>query len=279
MELGLAGRTVIVTGGGANIGRAIVLAFVREGANVVIADKSPEDAQKVADKANSLGKGRAIGVETDVTKLDEVEAMVRKALGAFKKLDVLINNTGAVVKSGYFLEIPPELWTQIIAINYVSVLNCFKAVLPYMIEQRSGAIVSISSDAALRGQVEQAIYAGCKNAVIAFSKSLAKEVGQLGIRINIVCPGFTPPSNSEEIGRHSVWKQPRFTPEHLEKMAIAHPLGKIGSPTEIAEAVVFFASEVTASHITGQALSIDGGYSISADLFWPSGMPPEIKHT
>jgi 2-hydroxycyclohexanecarboxyl-CoA dehydrogenase len=265
MELGLAGKTVIVTGGGSNIGRAIVFAFIHEGANVIIADKSLDDGQKAADKANSLGGGRAIAIATDVTKLDEVEAMVKKALDNFKKVDVLVNDVGWT-KPMLFLKTTPELWNQEIAINYISVLNCCKVVLPYMKEQKGGAIINISSEASRIGQVGEEVYAGCKSAVNLFSISIAKDFGRYGIRINVVCPGLTPPSTPEEIAQGSIWDGVKPTEEQLEEMAMAIPLRKFGKATDIAKAVIFFASEVAAGHITGQILSVNGGFDISANM-------------
>lgn len=265
MELGLTGKTVIVTGGGSNIGRGIVLAFVQEGANVVIADKSLEDAEKVAKKANSLGKGQAVAVVTDVTKLDQVEAMVIKTINDFKKVDVLVNNVGWTDPT-LFLKTTPEFWDREIEINYKSVLCCCKAVLHQMIEQKSGAIVSISSDAGRVGQIAEEVYAGCKSAVIMFSTSVAKYVGRFGIRMNVVCPGMTPPSDTDEIAEGSIWDGPRPTEEQLQEIANAFPLRKINRASDIANAVMFFASEIASRNITGQILSVSGGYDISLGM-------------
>lgn len=269
MDLGLAGRTVIVTGGSSNIGRAASLAFSREGASVVITARHIEDCLKVANKASTLG-GRAIAVAADVTKYDEVESLVKQTMKEFKSVDVLVNGAGGDVKLHTFLEGTPKLWNQLIELNYTSVLNCCKAVLPHMIQQKRGSIINISSDAAVVGQPAESTYAGCKSALFGFSKSLAKEVGQFGIRINVLCPGISIPVNDEEMGGESQWKIYKFTPELLKLWENVHPLRKLGKGTDIAEAIVFFASDVTAGNITGQVLSIDGGYNISASLPLPS---------
>ena len=262
MDLGLAGKTVIVTGGGSNIGRAISLAFAKEGANVGIAELKAAFGEKAASDANALKVGgRTIVIETDVTKFDMVEAMVKKTIKEFGKVDVLVNNVGwDDVK--LFVDTTPDLWDKIININYKGVLNCTKAVLPHMIEQKSGSIVSIGSDAGRMGEFKEAVYGGCKGAVIAFTKAVARETGRYGIRLNVVCPGMTVPAE-EEIGKGSQWQQTRsfYTPEILEQAAKNYPLRRIGKAQEVANAVVFLASD-GASFITGQTLSASGGYTM-----------------
>ena len=263
MDLGLAGKTVVVTGGGSNIGRAISLAFAREGSNVVIAELDEVQGKKVADQANAMrGGGRSIAVKTDVTKLDKVEAMVKKTLDEFGKIDVLVNNVGWD-KPQLFTETTPEFWEKVIALNYRSDLNCIKAVLPHMIERKGGSIVSIGSDAGRIGEFRESVYAGCKAGVIALSKAVAREVGRYGIRLNVVCPGVTVPK-PEEVGEGSMWKGEigkSFAPEVQEKIAKSLPLRRIGKGEDLANAVVFLASDA-ASYVTGQTLSVSGGYSM-----------------
>ena len=261
MDLSLAGKTVIVTGGGSNIGRAISLGFAQEGANVVIADLQKTSGEKVAEVANALkAGGRSIVVETDITKRDTVDALVKKTVDEFGKIDVLVNNVGWD-KIMYFMETTPDFWDKIIDINYKGLLNCTKAVLPYMIEQKGGSIINIGSDAGRIGEFKEAVYGGCKGAVIAFSKAVAKETGRYGIRLNVVCPGMTIPSE-EEVGKGSMWEDITFfSPEAREKAAKSYPLRRLGKPQDVANAVVFLASDA-ASFITGQTLSASGGYSM-----------------
>lgn len=262
MELGLAGKTVIVTGGGSNIGRGISLAFVREGSNVVIAEIDEGQGQKVVEEAKG-SSGQAIVIKTDVTKLDEVDSMVKKALDEFKKIDVLINNVGWDIPQP-FTNTTEEFWDKVISLNYRSDLNCIKAVLPYMIEQKSGAIVSISSDAGRVGEFREAVYSGCKAGVIALSKAVAREVGRNGIRLNVVCPGVVVPP-PENIGELSMWKGGEtsqiFTPEVQKKAAATYALRRLGKAEDVANSVVFLASDA-ANYITGQTLSVSGGYSM-----------------
>jgi NAD(P)-dependent dehydrogenase (short-subunit alcohol dehydrogenase family) len=264
MDLGYKGKTVIVTGGGSNRGRAIALTFAKEGANVVIGDIDTGQSQKVADTANLLNAGgRTITIQCDVTRLSDVQAMFKHADDTFGSIDVLVNNVGwdSIM---LFRDTTPEFWSKVININYVGNLNCCKTALEYMISQNRGAIVSISSDASRQGEYKEAVYGGVKAAINSLLKSLARENGRYGIRANVVCPGMTVPKEAEEIGEQSMWKDAAsmFTPEQIEKAAKAYPLRKIGTPQDTANAVCFLASDAVAGHITGQVLSVSGGYSM-----------------
>lgn len=263
MELGLKGKTVIVTGGGSNIGRAIVLSFAREGSNVVIAELDEAQGQKVASEANALGAGgRTLVIKTDVTKLDQVETTVKQTLEEFGRIHILVNNVGWD-NLMFFVDTTPDFWDRVIEINYKSVLNCTKAVLPHMIEQGSGSIVSLGSDAGRMGDPREAVYGGTKGAVISLTKAVARENGRFGVRLNVVCPGATIPQSEEEVGEQSMWKAglSLFTPEMRERWSKAYALRRLGTAQEVANAVVFLASDA-ASFITGQTLSVSGGYSM-----------------
>ena len=262
MELGLKGKSVIVTGGASNIGRGIVLAFAKEGCKIMIADLDEKQAQKVAAKAKELGSPKAIIAKTDVTKLDQVQAMVDKTIAEFGLVDILINNVGWDIQQ-LFVDTTPDFWDKIIAINYRSVLNCTKTVLVPMIKQGKGVIVTTGSDAGRVGEFKEAVYAGTKGAVIAFTKAVARETGKFGIRLNVVCPGLTLPSSADEYGEDTGWKLSRgfFTDEVVAKIAKNYPLRRVGASADIANAMVFLASDA-ASFITGQTLSVSGGYSM-----------------
>jgi 2-hydroxycyclohexanecarboxyl-CoA dehydrogenase len=265
METGLRGKTVIVTGGGSNIGRGIVLAFAEEKTNIVIAEIDEVQGQKVANKAKELGAQAVLVVRTDVTEYDQVDAMVRETLRHFKKIDVLVNNVGRGFP-GQFMEKAREQWERETAFNFWSVISCTRAVLPHMIEQRSGRIVNIGSTAGLAGTVD--IYGACKAAVIALSKALAREFGPYGITVNVVCPWRTLPECPEEdTGERSMWHPAKgflgklHTPELIEELAKSCPLRRLAKPSDIGPAAVFLASDA-ASFITGQTLSVDGGYTM-----------------
>jgi 2-hydroxycyclohexanecarboxyl-CoA dehydrogenase len=262
MDLKLAGKTVIVTGGGSNIGRAIVLAFAKEKSNVVIADIDEAQGQKVAKEAVALG-GKVIAIKTDVTSLDSVTATVKRTIEEFGKLDILVNNVGWTLDR-LFIEKPRSELEKEVNINFWGVLNCTRAVLEHMIERKYGKIISIGSDAGRMGEYREAVYAACKGGVIAMSKALARELGRYGINVNVVCPGMTLPENPEHAGELSMWKSPMaqfLTPEVQEKAAKAYPLRRLGKPEDIANVVVFLASDA-ASFITGQTISVSGGYTM-----------------
>lgn len=263
MDLDLEGKSVIVTGGGSNIGRAIALAFAEEGANITIGDIDVEQAQKTVELAMKIGAKTAQVVKTDVTDLSEVQSLFRTAVDKFGGVDVLVNNVGWD-QLMFFTQTTPEFWQKVVQINYVGVLNCTKAALDVMIPRNSGSIISISSDASRQGEPREAVYGGVKAAINSFMKTIAKENGRYGIRCNVVCPGVTIPSSADEVGGNSMWTDidSMFTPEQLEKIAKALPLRKVGRPEDVASAVAFLSSSKAAGHITGQVLSVSGGYSM-----------------
>jgi NAD(P)-dependent dehydrogenase (short-subunit alcohol dehydrogenase family) len=262
MDLGLNGKTVVVTGGGSNIGRAIALAFGEEGSNVVIADIDEIQGNKVAEEIKGKG-GKALMVKTDITNWEQVRAMIRKAIDEFGKLDVLVNNAGWNYDQ-LFMEEDKEKWDKVININYKGMIYCTRVALEHMVPQRSGCIISISSDAGRMGEFREGVYAGCKAAMIALTKTLAREVGRYGIRLNVVCPGLTVPRTDEEIGEMSMWREMKriFTSEVQEKAKTLYPLRKLGTPEDVAFAVLFLSSDRCANHITGQTLSVSGGYTM-----------------
>jgi len=270
MDLHLAGKTVIVTGGDSNIGRAITLTFAEEGCNIVIANRNAAQGQKVSAQANAITSklgGKCIAVTTDVTNNDQVVAMVKKTLETFKKIDILVNNAGWN-QGAAFVTKERAIIEKEISINIWGQMNTMLAVLPHMIESKGGAIVNIGSDSGRVGESGSSTYAGCKGFIVALTKTVAKENGRLGIRANVVSPGLTLPGNppgfykpdADELSDTSMWKTPWFTPEKIKKLTdTAYPIGKLGSPEDLANAVVFLASD-RAGHITGQTLSVSGGY-------------------
>ena len=262
MDLNLKGKSVVVTGGGSNIGRAIVLTFAVEGAHITVGDLDDGQAEKVAELARKKGAASVQVIKTDVTDMEQVKAMFKAATDKHGTVDVLVNNVGWD-QFMFFTQTTPELWQKIIQINYVGMLNCTKCVLDIMIPNKTGAIVSISSDASRAGEPREAVYGGVKAAINSFMKTIAKENGRYGIRCNVVCPGVTVPEETDEIGNTSMWtkKDSFFTPEQFERVAKALPLRRLGRAEDTANAVVFLASPA-ASYITGQVLSVSGGYTM-----------------
>jgi len=264
MDLELAGKSVIVTGGGSNIGRAITLAFAREGSRVAIADVDEGQARKVAGEAERLGAKATVALPTDVTSWESVQAMVRAAEERFGGVDVLVNNVGWTL-DGLFVEKTRQEWEKEIQLNLWGMINCTRAVLDGMIARKAGAIVSMGSDAGRMGEFREGVYAACKAGVIALSKSVAREVGRYGIRLNVVCPGMTMPDAEGEIGALSMWaadvNKQWQTPEMRARIAKVYPLRRVARPDDITGAVLFLASSA-AGFITGQTLSVSGGYTM-----------------
>jgi 2-hydroxycyclohexanecarboxyl-CoA dehydrogenase len=264
MDLGLGGKSVIVTGGGSNIGRAITLGFAREGARVAIAEIDEGQAKKVAAEVERLG-AEALVVRTDVTRWPEVQGMVRTVEERFGQVDVLVNNVGWT-RDALFVEKTREEWEKEINLNLWAMIHCTRAVLDGMIARRAGAIVSLGSDAGRIGEFREGVYAACKAGIIALSKSIAREVGKFGIRLNVVCPGMTMPASDEEIGALSMWRAEEnrawMTEEMKARIARAYPLRRVGRPEDVVGAVLFLASDLAAGFVTGQTLSVSGGYTM-----------------
>jgi len=261
MDLGLKGKVAIVTGGASNIGRSISMTLAEEGAIVAIADIDEAQMQKVVGSIESSG-GKAVAIKTDIIKYDQVEAMVKDVLDQFGKIDILVNNVGWD-KLERFVDTTPDLWEKIININYKGMMNCCHLVLPHMIERKTGTIVSVGSDAGRMGEFREAVYGGCKAAQMSLSKTIAREVGRYGIRLNVVCPGLTPAASPEEVGEYGSFGRGFATmdPERVEKATKLYPLRRLGKSQDIADAVAFLASD-RASFITGQTLSVSGGYTM-----------------
>lgn len=250
----LKGKTALVAGGGRGIGRCVALALAREGADIAVGDLVGENADSVRDEIKAL-RVNALACKVDLTKRVEVEQMVEKVLSQFGQLDILVNSAGWD-KLEPFLESSEETWERILAINFKSVLYTAKAVLPHMISRGSGKIVNISSDAGRVGSSWEAVYSGAKGAVIAFSKTLAREVARYKINVNVVCPGLTDTPLLE-----AVRSQSPQTEKLIDAVTKATPFRRVAKPEEIAEAVLFFASP-SADFVTGQTLSVSGGLTM-----------------
>jgi 2-hydroxycyclohexanecarboxyl-CoA dehydrogenase len=248
------GESVIVTGGARGIGRAIVQAFAEAGADVCIGDLRLEAAQATAHEIAEQTGRRIKAVRTDVTSLEEAQNLGRVALHEFGKIDVLVNSAGWD-KLSPFLKTTPDLWERVISINFRGVLNTCYAVLPHMAERKQGCIVNISSDTARVGSFGEAVYASAKAAIIAFSKTLAREHARDNIRVNAVCPGLVETPLIEEM------REDDFTAKILNSIVGYIPLKRLGRPEEIAPMVLFLASNA-ASYITGQAISVNGGLNM-----------------
>jgi 2-hydroxycyclohexanecarboxyl-CoA dehydrogenase len=261
MDLGLENAAVIVTGGASNIGRGIVHVLAAEGARLAIVDRDPARAEATASEARARGAKQVLVVAADVTDLAATEAAVGAALHAFGAIDVLVANVGWN-KPAFFLDTPPETWPSILDLNLTACLNAVRAVLPQMCEQRRGAIIATASTAAF-GEPRQSVYASAKAGVIAFIKTLAQEYGRYGIRANAVAPGLVIPQ-SDAIGAGSLWQDTKqiMNDEQIEYVRRGTPLRRLSLAEDIANAVAFLASERASRQVTGQVITVAGGFAM-----------------
>jgi NAD(P)-dependent dehydrogenase (short-subunit alcohol dehydrogenase family) len=266
MNLNLEGKVVIVTGAARGIGRATALTFCREGARVVIDDIDLEAAKLAEEEARASG-AQAVAIRADVTKPDEVRQMVRETLNRFGRIDILVNNAGIWYVNGQpvehrlFEQSTEDYWRGELAITLYGVLNCTKAVLETMLGQKSGSIINIASDAAQGPQRPRiTIYGAGKGGIMAFSKNLAYELGPSGIRVNCIAPGLIKTSRAQlmESGAETSPEAVKFWQNNLTAVE-QMPLRRMGMPQEIANAVVFVASDA-GSYITGQTITVNGGH-------------------
>jgi 2-hydroxycyclohexanecarboxyl-CoA dehydrogenase len=248
-------KTVIVTGGGGGIGGATSRRFAQDGARVAVFDMNLEAAEAVAAQIRA-DDGQAQAFRCDITDRPGVDAAVAAVLERFGPIDVLVNNAGWDVFKP-FTKTEPAQWDKLIAINLTGALHMHHAVLPGMAARKAGRIVNIASDAARVGSSGEAVYAACKGGLVAFSKTIAREHARHGITVNVVCPGPT------DTALFADYKQGAGNPEKLmEAFTRSIPLGRIGQPSDLPGAILFFASD-DAAFVTGQVLSVSGGLTMN----------------
>jgi NAD(P)-dependent dehydrogenase (short-subunit alcohol dehydrogenase family) len=246
------GKVAFVTGAANGIGRAAALAFAREGANVVVADISDEANQETARMVEGLG-GRALAVRCDVTRAEDVKAALDEAVKAFGRLDFAFNNAGVEQPVTATADLTEVEWDRVVAINLRSVFLCMKYEVPLMLKHGGGAIVNTSSGAGVKGFAGQSAYAAAKHGVVGLTKSAALDYAKSNIRVNAVCPGI--------IATPMMERFTEGTPEGRQRVIAQEPVGRMGTPEEIAEAVVWLCSDATA-FVVGHALVIDGGQTV-----------------
>ena len=251
----LRGKTALVTGGGRGIGRAIALGLAQEGAQVAVLDILADNAAAVTREIEATGV-KALALPADLTKRAQVDRAVADTLAQFGQIDILVNNAGWD-RMEMFLDSEEETWDKIIAINFKGMLYVCKAALPSMVARGQGKVISIASDAGRAGSTGEAVYAGTKGAIIAFSKTLAREMARHKITVNVVCPGLT-----ETPLLQGIREQSPKTEKVIEAVTRAIPLGRVGQPEDIAGAVVYLASPA-ADFVTGQTLSVSGGLTMA----------------
>jgi len=241
----LAGKVAIVTGAAQGIGRAIAETLARHGADIVVADLDPGRSQDTVEAVSKLGR-RALNVKVNVADWDDVKSMTDQVLKDWGKIDILVNNAG-VTRDGLLVRMKEEDWNLVLQVNLNGTFHCTKAVLQAMSKQRSGRIVNIASIVGAIGNAGQANYAASKAAVIGFTKTVAREYASRMITVNAVAPGFIDTAMTHGL-----------PPEVKETLKKQIPLGRLGQPSDVAEAVRFLVSE-EAGYITGQVLHVNGG--------------------
>lgn len=261
MDLKLAGRTALVTGSGSGIGQTVACGFAAEGASVVVNDI---DETRVAETLAMIGAagGRAVPAVCDIGNLDAVTALITMLDAQGLAPDVLVNNAAVLLASAPFLDTRPEDCEREIRVILHGTMNCTRAALPGMIARGRGKVVNIVSDAARAGQEREVSYSAAKGGVLAFTKSIAREVGRHNINVNAVSPGATDtPLRQALLRKMAARIGEQGVQEREEKIRHAYPLKRIGAAQDVANVVLFLASDA-ASHVTGQVLSVNGGYTM-----------------
>lgn len=243
--LELLGKVALVTGAAQGIGKAIALLLAEKGADVVVSDINVEKAQETAREVEEKGR-KSMALKVNVADPDEVEQMVETIIEKFSRIDILVNNAG-ITRDKLLLRMSSEDWDAVLDVNLKGVFNCTKSVIKYMSKQRSGKIVNIASVVGLMGNVGQANYAASKAGVIGFTKTVAREFAQRGININAIAPGYIQTPMTEVL--------PEKVKEELMRLI---PMGRLGQPEDVAQAVLFLVSEAS-NYVTGQVLNVNGG--------------------
>ena len=247
--MNFAGKTAVVTGGSRGLGRAVCLELAKGGANVVLCYAGNEAAAKETTAACEALGAKALAVQCDVAKADEVKALMDAAVKEFGRIDILVNNAG-ITRDGLLMMMKEEDFDAVIAANLKGTFLCMKAVSRIMMKQRYGRIVNLSSVVGLRGNAGQVNYAASKAGVVGMTKSLAKELASRGVTVNAVAPGFIATDMTAAM-----------TDAAKEATLASIPLQRLGAPEDVAHAVAFLASD-EAAYITGQVLCVDGGMAM-----------------
>ena len=247
-------KVVVVTGGASGIGKATAGKFLEEGAKLVIVDVSDKGGQAAVSEMKEAGHDPFLAVG-DVTKPADVNRIVEKVIGRFGRIDVLFNNAGILIE-GTIEEVSEEDWDRTMAVNVKGVFLMTKEVVPHMLSQGGGVIVNNASCSGLVGDRAAIAYNASKAAVVMMTKCLALDYALKNIRVNCVCPGeIETPMFLQEVATRGI-----SADEHRKDISSYHPIGRLGEPREVANAVLFLASD-DSSFITGAAFSVDGGYT------------------
>jgi len=242
----LAGRVALVTGASRGIGAAIAGELARAGARVGVNYLTRRDAAAQVVEAISAAEGEAMLVEGDVSQEASAQVAVQAVVDRWGRIDILVNNAG-ITRDRLLLRMTPEDWDQVLAVDLRGAFLCTKYAMAYLVRQRQGRIVNISSVVGISGNAGQANYAAAKAGLIGFTKAVAREVASRNVTVNAVAPGFITTDMVQQLSE-----------ETRQQILSRIPMGRFGSPEEVAEVVVFLCSDA-ARYITGQVLGIDGG--------------------
>jgi NAD(P)-dependent dehydrogenase (short-subunit alcohol dehydrogenase family) len=251
MELGLEGKIALVTGAGSQVGfgRGIALVLAKQGCDVIVSDIDEEGVKKTAADIEAMGR-RSLAMKADVTRLAEVRDMVKQALEKFGRIDILVNNAGRATKPTPFVNTPEQNWEIVFNLNVYGVFHCTKAVLPQMLERKSGKIISIASGAGMSGMPRCVHYGASKAAIIAFTRGLAKEVIASGINVNAVAPG---------VGDTKFLITGEFPEGEIDRAVATVPTRRPTTPDDVGNMVAYLASDL-AGQVVGQTFLVDGGH-------------------
>jgi NAD(P)-dependent dehydrogenase (short-subunit alcohol dehydrogenase family) len=262
MDLGFKGKIALVTGAGSQIGfgKEIALLLAKEGcAAIAVTDVNLADAKKTAEAVKKLGC-KSIALQADITKKAEVDAMAKKALDEYGKIDILCNVAGAILHKDYVPldEQNVDTWSKQMDLNLFGTMNVTRAVLPHMRKQKYGVIVNIGSGSTHQYAFGVAVYAISKYAIDLFTRQLAYVEGKAGIRVNCVAPGPAPTNFGAALREGMPAPTPEQAAKMREGMLSAFPLGRMGTAADIAKVTVMLASDIT-GYVTGQVLQVSGG--------------------
>ncbi len=244
----LKGKVAMITGAGSGIGKETARMFRQEGAKVSVLDLVTGDIEKVCSEIDP-GTANTFCMKGDVTNREDVKAWVDETVKRFGRVDALINNAG-IIRDALTLKMTEDQWNMVINVDLKGAFNCVQAVVNLMVAQGGGSIVNASSIVGVYGNIGQANYAAAKGGLIALTKSLAKELGRKGIRVNAVAPGFIMTPMTAQV-----------PPKILDMMRDKTPLQKLGEPSDVAWAYVYLSSE-EARYVSGTVLFVDGGLVI-----------------